>query len=308
MFIIMLISKEKIELISDFKTNLIQNDISEYLLNEENKYNDIIPGVEKKIIWYNKKKFKTSISIIYIHGFSATSEETRPLPDLIAKELNANLFYTRLRGHGRSSEAMKEGSISNWLYDLHEALEIGSRIGKKVIVMSTSTGGTLSATAALNKELTKNLLGFVFISPNFGINNSLASLLTWPYSKYWIKYFIGDKFITKPRNKLNAKFWTFNYPSQSLIPMAKLVKIVNNLDFKYVKQPALFYFSLDDKVVNPLKTIKFISNWGGATKSINVKMTKIDDKYSHVLAGDIISPNQTQKAKLEIIKWINSLN
>ena len=56
MFIIMLISKEKIELISDFKTNLIQNDISEYLLNEENKYNDIIPGVEKKIIWYNKKK------------------------------------------------------------------------------------------------------------------------------------------------------------------------------------------------------------------------------------------------------------
>ena len=67
-------------------------------------------------------------------------------------------------------------------------------------------------------------------------------------------------------------------------------------------------FSLDDKVVNPLKTINFISNWGGPTKSINVKMTKFDDKYSHVLAGDIISPNQTQKAKSEILKWVNSLN
>ncbi|MDD4273595.1 MAG: hypothetical protein PHG14_07705 [Desulfobacter postgatei] len=38
---------------------------------------------------------------VYIHGFSATRKETAPLSDLVAKTLNANLFYTRLSGHGR---------------------------------------------------------------------------------------------------------------------------------------------------------------------------------------------------------------
>ena len=308
MFIIMSIPNEKIEFKSSFKPSIIQNDISQYLLNKENLYTDIIPGVKKRIIWHKDKNKKTAISVIYIHGFSATSEEIRPLPDLISKELNANLFYTRLSGHGRKPETMSQGSISNWVYDLHEAIEIGSRIGNKIIIMSSSTGGTLSATAALNKKLSDKILGFIFISPNFGINNALARLLTWPFSKYWIRFFVGDKFVTEPRNEKNAQFWTFNYPSKSLVPMANLVKRVNICDFKDVKKPAFFYFSLDDKVVDPLKTINFISNWGGPTKSINVKMTKFDDKYSHVLAGDIISPNQTQKAKSEILKWVNSLN
>ena len=64
---------------------------------------------------------------------------------------------------------------------------------------------------------------------------------------------------------------------------------------------------MDDKVVEPKKTVKFSKNWGGKTKTINVKMSEFDDKYSHVIAGDILSPKQTNIARKKMVKWIKSL-
>ena len=186
-------------------------------------------------------------------------------------------------------------------------IEIGSRIGQKVILISTSTGGTLSAISALNDYLSNTILGYIFISPNFGINHKLANLISWPYSEYWLHLLIGKVRTIKPRNELDKKFWTLSYPTKALIPMARLVKKINNEDFSNVNNPALFYFSMDDKVVEPKKTVKFSKNWGGKTKTINVKMSEFDDKYSHVIAGDILSPQQTNIARKKMVKWIKSL-
>ena len=302
-----LTNQEKMIIKSNFNPNSIGKNITEYLKSKESKLKDIKEGVHKRVIWSNKENEKTPLSIIYIHGFSASSEEIRPLPDLIAKRLKANLFYTRLKGHGRDAIAMSEASIKYWIDDLHEAIEIGSRIGDKVIVISSSTGGTLSSIASLDKSLSKNILSFIFISPNFGINHKLAKLLTWPLAKYWLKIFIGEMREIKPRNELNAKFWTLKYPNNALIPMANLVQRINKENFKNVNTPALFYYSLDDKVVKAENTIEFISKWGGKTKSINVTMTKSDDKYSHVIVGDIISPNQTKNAVNKILAWIQEI-
>ncbi len=299
--------KDNINFKSSFDINLIGNDLDQYLKNKESQFSDLKKNVQKKIIWSRKKNTKTKISIVYIHGFSASSEEVRPLPDLIGKDIRANIFYTRLTGHGRSPDAMGLSSISNWVNDLHEAIEIGSRIGQKVILISTSTGGTLSAISALNENLSKTILGYIFISPNFGINHKLANLISWPYSEYWLHLFIGKTRTIKPRNELDKKFWTLSYPTKALIPMARLVKKINNKDFSNVDNPALFYFSMDDKVVEPKKTVEFIENWGGDTKTINVKMSEFDDKYSHVIAGDILSPGQTNIARKKMVKWINSL-
>ena len=299
--------KNNISFKSSFNINLIGNDLDQYLKNKESQFSDLKKDVQKKIIWFRKKNTKTNISIVYIHGFSASLEEVRPLPDLIGKHIKANIFYTRLTGHGRSSDAMGLSSISKWVNDLHEAIEIGSRIGQKVILISTSTGGTLSAISALNENLSKTILGYIFISPNFGINHKLANLISWPYSEYWLHLFIGKTRTIKPRNELDKKFWTLSYPTKALIPMARLVKKINNKNFSNVSNPALFYFSMDDEVVEPKKTLEFIENWGGETKTINVKMSEFDDKYSHVIAGDILSPGQTEFARKEMVEWIKSL-
>ena len=91
------------------------------------------------------------------------------------------------------------------------------------------------------------------LSPNFGINNKFASLISWPFSEYWLKLILGKTIKHKPRNNLNKKYWTMSYPTIALIPMAKLVNEVNDKDYSKVDKPALFYFSMDDKVVDPKK-------------------------------------------------------
>ena len=293
---------------SDFNPNFIGSNINEYLKKTEEQFLDIKEGVEKKVIWANETNKKTPIAIVYIHGFTASSEEVRPLPDKIASDLNANLFFTRLTGHGRNSKAMELCSISSWMKDLHEALEIGSKIGEKVVLMSSSTGGTISVTSALDKKLSNKILGYIFISPNFGINNKFASLISWPFSEYWLKLILGKNIKHNPRNELNKKFWTMSYPTNALIPMGKLIKEVNKYDYSTVDKPALFYFSMEDKVVDPNKIKKFISNWGGEITTKIVRLSSKDDKFSHVLAGDIISPYQTEHAKLIMVNWIKNLN
>ncbi len=109
------------------------------------------------------------------------------------------------------------------------------------------------------------------------------------FSKYWLKLILGNTMKHNPRNDLNKKYWTMSYPTNALIPMAKLVNEVNDKDYSKVEKPALFYFSMDDKVVDPKKIKKFISNWGGKSTIKIIKLSNKDDKYSHVLAGDIIS-------------------
>ena len=301
-------NKNQIKFSSNFNPNLIGSNIDQYLEEIEGQFLDIKEGVEKKVIWAGEINKKTPISIVYIHGFTASSEEVRPLPDKIADDLNANLFFTRLTGHGRNPTAMETCSIPNWMKDLHEAIEIGSRIGEKVILMSSSTGGTISVTSALDKEVSQKILGYIFMSPNFGINNKFANMISWPFSKYWLKLILGKNIKHNPRNELNKKFWTMSYPTNALIPMGKLIKEVNNKDYSTVNKPALFYFSMEDKVVDPNKIKKFISKWGGKRTTKIVKLSNKDDKFSHVLAGDIISPNQTEHAKLIMVNWIKNLN
>ena len=146
------------------------------------------------------------------------------------------------------------------------------------------------------------------MSPNFGINNKFANMISWPLSEYWLKLILGKNIKHNPRNELNKKFWTMSYPTNALIPMSKLIKEVNKNDYSTVDKPALFYFSMEDKVVDPNKIKKFISNWGGKITTKIVRLSSKDDKFSHVLAGDIISPYQTEHAKLIMVNWIKNLN
>ena len=299
--------RETAPLAITFDETLIGDNMTAYLATREARFDDITSNVAKQIIWARAPQQKTPLSLIYIHGFSASAEEIRPVPDRLATALGANLFYTRLRGHGRGSAAMDEATIADWMDDMGEALAIGRRLGEKTIVISSSTGGTISAVAALDPMLSAHIKGFIFVSPNFGINNPFAGLLTWPLAQHWVPLILGDTRQSTPRNALNARYWTTTYPTTALLPMAALVKAVVNADFGTAQIPALFYFSSDDQVVDPANTIDIASRWGGTATSITVTMGADDDEFSHVIAGDIVSPGQTEAATITMLDWINSL-
>ena len=290
-----------------FDEAVLGDNITAYLATREARFDDITPNVAKQIIWADTPDQKTPLSIIYIHGFSASAAEIRPVPDRLADALGANLFYTRLRGHGRGSAAMAEANIADWMHDIGEALAIGRRLGDKTIVVSSSTGGTISAAAALDPALSAHVKGFIFVSPNFGINNPFAGLLTWPWARHWVPLILGDTRQSTPRNARNARYWTTTYPTTALLPMAALVKAVVNTDISTAQTPALFYFSHEDQVVDPANTIDIASRWGGKTTTITVTMGAGDDEYAHVIAGDIVSPEQTDATTTAMLDWIKGL-
>lgn len=59
-----------------------------YLAAAEAKVANIRPGLAKEIVWaYPASRAKTPLSIVYIHGFSASKGEVRPVPDKVAAAL-----------------------------------------------------------------------------------------------------------------------------------------------------------------------------------------------------------------------------
>ena len=60
--------------------NSLPADLDVYLAESERQIPDIRPGAEKSIIWAGEPGTKTEFSVVYVHGFSASKEESRPVP------------------------------------------------------------------------------------------------------------------------------------------------------------------------------------------------------------------------------------
>ena len=299
--------REPADLKVNFDEEQLRSDLDSYLQVSEAKMQDIVPGTEKRIVWHGKAHQKTPVSIVYLHGFSASSEEIRPVPDQVAQSLGANLYFARLTGHGRSGEAMADATVAIWMHDTAEALAIGRRIGARVLLISTSTGGTLSAAAACDPILSKAVAGMVFVAPNFGVNNAAARLLTWPFARTWIPLLVGRERRVETLSPEHGRFWTNIYPIVATLPMAALVRKVIRKNFSKVSIPAFFIMSEKDQVVRPDMIERIAKCWGGQKQVLKVVPGPNDDAEAHVLAGDILSPDLTQQVVEKILDWFKSI-
>jgi pimeloyl-ACP methyl ester carboxylesterase len=295
--------REDVDLSATFDPAVFGDDLDTYFADAEAKFSDIVEGTQKRVIWAGEAGAKTPVSVLYIHGFSATSEEIRPVPDKLADALGANLIFTRLSGHGRSGDAMTEPTAADWMMDTAEAFAAARMVGEKVVVVSTSTGGTLVAAAALHDDLMKHVAGTIFVSPNFKLNSGAAVILTWPGVRWWGPIVAGAQRSFETLNAGHEAYWTNSYPTVALMPMAALVKHVDGLDLSASKVPALFVISDQDKVVSPVKNREVAEEWGGESTLEILTMSAGDDPYSHVIAGDILSPGQTDGAAQTMVDW-----
>lgn len=113
----------------------------------------IVDGAEKRIRWFGDLEGQRSeYVVVYLHGFSATRQEIAPVGEIIADALEANMFETRLEGHGLAERALTDASAEDWLVDGVESLAVGRALGEKIVLIGTSTGATL-ALAMLDHEL-----------------------------------------------------------------------------------------------------------------------------------------------------------
>ena len=298
---------DRVDRTISFDPKQLPDNLDNYLQSSEQQYPDIVPGTAKGIFWAGVKGRKTPISVIYIHGFSATSKEIHPVPDEVAKALGANLFYTRLAGHGRGFAPMAEVTAGDWIEDMAEAMAIGRRLGDRVIVIATSTGATLAALGATDPTLGQGMAGLVLISPNFGLNNRAAMILDLPLARWWGPLVAGRTLSFEARNADHARYWTLSYPTTALFPMAALMREARAADYSAVRIPALFLYSPQDQVISTTALAPVIAAWGGPTQVEQRSMQAGDDPHSHVIAGDIQSPGQTEPVIAIITAWVKTL-
>jgi alpha-beta hydrolase superfamily lysophospholipase len=298
---------EKADLAASFDADAFGGDLDAYFAASEARVPGITPGTEKRVVWAGAPGVRTDLALVYIHGFSATSEEIRPVPDRVAADLGANLVFTRLAGHGLPGDALAEATVADWMADTAEAIAAGRAAGHRVVLVTTSTGGTLAAAAAQDAALMRDVAGIVFVSPNFGLNTPFAPLLTWPAARHWLPLIAGDTRAWEVRNDVQARFWTTEYPSVAVVPMAALTRAVSRLDHGRATVPALFLFSPDDRVVRADLTEDVAAAWGGPVTILRVTPGPEDDPTAHVIAGDIFSPGLTDEVTAAILGWARDL-
>ena len=281
------------------------NELSDWIAQSESAVPHIKAGTSKGIVWANDQQQKTAWSVVYLHGFSASRMETAPVADLVAKQLGANLFYSRLSGHGLPGEALGQVTPQDWLADAVEAVRIGQSLGDKVLIISCSTGSTLSTWLATS-AYAKDIHAHVFISPNFGLKDKRSELINGHWGKQLAMAITGPQLNFPAVNEREAAAWTKSYPTSALFPMMSLVKKVRESDVSTFKAPLMVLYSADDQTVDPLETKTMFERIGSETKQLEL-VSYSKSEGQHVLAGDIRDPQAVAPMVESIVKWMQSL-
>ena len=208
---------------------------------------NIKPDNEARIVWADSIPGKTPFSIVYLHGWSASQEEGDPIHLNTAKRYGCNLYLPRLAGHGlKEEEAMLALTADQLLESAKEAIAIGKQLGDKVILMATSTGGTLALYLAGGDP---DIAGLLLYSPNIAIFDSNAEFLDDPWGLQLAKLANGGDYhefdeITEE----NSKYWTTKYRVEALTQLQALVEeSMTEETFNSVQQPVFLGYYYKDE-------------------------------------------------------------
>lgn len=276
-----------------------------WLAEREARFYDITPGTQARIVWAGEDGAATDIVVLYLHGFSATSEEIRPVPDRVAEALGANLIFARLPGHGRSDDAMGEPRAGDWLDEVEVMLRLARGIGDRVVVIGTSTGATLASYAASDPDMARDVAAMVLISPNYALNHPAGWLLEMPFARLWVPWVNGAERSIEPRNAGHGAYWTTTYPMAATVTLGTLLRTTRARDYSGVRIPALFVFSDADQVISAPAVRAFADAWGGPATLIPLAVPEEGgDPFNHVIAGDILSPALTARVVEDVTDWL----
>ncbi len=263
----------------------------------------VVAGAEKRIRWQDpESRERTAWSVVYFHGYSASRQEIAPVPELVADALGANLFESRLSGHGIETEPLYHATAEDWIADGVEGLAIGSAIGERIAIIGTSTGASVALALAGRPEM-KAVSAMILISPNFAPQDSTAEILTWPGGLQVARLTVGESRSWEPCNELQGRYWTTTYPMESLMEMMRLVKYVRSKLPMSIEQRLLTIYSSNDQVVDPQRTLLALQQIEAPQKILH-EIRDSADEGQHVLIGDILSPGSSLPAAAVISRFI----
>ena len=263
-----------------------------YVANLESRH-PLKKNNEARIVWANDSlKNTTEYAIVYLHGFSASQEEGNPVHRNIAKAFGCNLYLARLAQHGiDTTDALYHFTAEELWETGKEAYAIGKKLGKKVILMGTSTGGTLALQLAAAYP---EIAGLVLYSPNIEINDPNAWLLNDPWGLQIARLVKKSNLNTAARgDSIYNQFWNHTYRLEATVQLEELLETTMlPATFQQIKQPVLsLYYYKNEKEQDPVVKVSAIQKMMGqlGTAENLKKSVAIPEAGNHVLASPIQS-------------------
>ena len=275
--------------------------LEKYIADNET-FHKIKPDNEARIVWIDSAKHKTPYSIVYLHGFSASQKEGDPIHRRLAEDFGCNLFLARLADHGiDTTETLQLFTADRFWNSAKEALAVGRAIGEKVILVSTSTGGTIALMLAA--AYPDQVHALINLSPNIAINDPAAFLLNDPWGLHIARMVMGGKYRKTHHNEEDSKYWDSNYRLESLVQLEELIESsMNEETFSKVKQPSLtlYYFKNKQEQDPEVRVSAMLEMNGklGTPDSLKV-ITAIPNAGAHVI-GCSLTSNDVEGVHQEI--------
>ncbi len=208
------------------------------------------PDNEARIIWASDSlKQVTDYSIVYLHGFSASQKEGDPVHRNIAAEFGCNLYLSRLAEHGiDTSEQLFNLTADRYWESAKQALAIGKKLGKKVILMGTSTGGSLALQLAWTYP--QDIAALILLSPNIAINDPFAWLLNDPWGLQIARLVKHGNYIVADDDRAQyRKYWNKPYRLEAAVALEEYLETTMiRENFKKISQPVLLLYYYRDAV------------------------------------------------------------
>jgi esterase/lipase len=284
--------------------NYVQQEESKHLVKKDN---------EAEIVWADSStKHKTAYSIVYLHGFSASKMEGAPTHVEIAKKFGCNLYLARLSQHGiDTTDALVNMTADNLWETAKQAYAIGKQLGEKVILMGTSTGGTLALQLAATYP---DIIGLILYSPNIAINDPNAWLINNPWGLQIARLVKGSNYNIIKADTVYSKYWNTKYRLEAVASVEELLETkMNASTFQSIKQPVLtLYYYKDeqhqDPVVKVSATKKMFEQL--ATSKELKRAIAMPNTGNHVIGSPILSKDVTgvQQETIRFMQEIMHMN